>query len=308
MENAPAEQHVHDVGIIGGGPAGLSAGLLLGRCRRDVVIFDSGKPRNSVSRGLHGYLTRDGIPPWELRELGRRELAAYPSVQWRERTVVGASRTSVGFELRTQDNRVTRARILLLATGRDDELPDRPGFRALYGRGVYHCPFCDGWEHRDRPLVAYGRGIDTFEVARELLTWTRDVTLCSDGPCELDGDQRQRLAANGIRLNETPVSELRAAPDGTLECVCFTDGKSLPCGALFFVSNSPQKSHLPESLGCTLADSGGVQCDAHAATNVAGLFVAGNVRCGLHLAITAAAEGAEAAVAINDALIDLDLA
>ena len=296
----------HDVCIIGAGPAGLSAALLLGRCRRDVVVLDSGKPRNSVSRALHGYLTRDGISPWEMREIGRQQLAAYPCVQLRELAVTRAARLAAGFEVETSDGRVTRARMLLLATGREDVLPRRPGFRALYGRGVYHCPFCDGWEHRNQPLVVYGRGGDAFEVARELLTWSTEVTLCSDGPCKLDAAQRNRLAKNHIALDERTIAELRAGRGGTIERVMFAQGDSLRCGALFFVSDPPQKSDLPECLGCSFADSGGVLCDDHAATNVPGLFVAGNVRCGIHLAITAAAEGAEAAIAINDALIDLD--
>lgn len=306
MENSPADRSLHDVCIVGAGAAGLSAALLLGRCRRDVVVFDSCKPRNSVSRALHGYLTRDGISPWVLREIGRQQLGAYPSVRLHELAVISATRSDGNFKLRTSDGGATRARMLLLATGRDDVLPDRPGFRALYGRGVYHCPFCDGWEHRDQPLVVYGRGCDAFEVARELLTWSDDITLCSDGPCELDARQRERLAASRIAVDETPVTELRAGPDGTIAGVRLGDGKLLRCGALFFVADIPQKSHLPGSLGCRFADSGGVLCDNHAATGVPGLFVAGNVRCGIHLAITAAAEGAEAAIAINDALIDLD--
>ena len=307
MENMRAERTLHDVCIVGAGAAGLSAALLLGRCRRDVVVFDACKPRNSVSRALHGFLTRDGISPWELRELGRQQLAAYPGVRLREIAVVEVSRQADCFELRTSDDKLTRARMLLLATGRDDELPERPGFRSLYGRGVYHCPFCDGWEHREQPFVAYGRGEATFNVARELLTWTNDVTICTDGPHELELSHRERLTANRIRLNETSIAELQAGSDGMLERILFADGRTLACGALFFVSGCPQKSHLPESLGCTFDNSGGVKCDDHAATNVPGLFVAGNVRCGMHLAITAAAEGAEAAVAINEALNDLYL-
>jgi thioredoxin reductase len=308
MANTRPERILHDVCIVGAGAAGLSAALLLGRCRRDVVVFDSAKPRNSVSRGLHGFLTRDGVAPWELRELGRRQLAAYPSVHLRELTVTAASRQPAGFDLRTSDDSTTSTRLLLLATGRDDELPDRPGFRSLYGHGVYHCPFCDGWEHCGEPFVAYGRGEDTFNVARELLTWTDHVTLCSDGPCELDAKQRQRLAANRIAINETALGELRAGKNGMLERIEFGPGQSLACSALFFVAGCPQKSFLPENLGCAFDESGNVKCDDHAATNVPGLFVAGNVRGGLHLAITAAAEGAEAAVAINEALNDLYLA
>ncbi len=303
----PANAPAYDVCVVGAGPAGLSAALLLGRCRRRVVVFDSGQPRNAASLALHGFLTRDGVPPLKLRELARAELAAYPTVEVRDVAVVDVERRDGVFMIHVQNGAAVAARTLLLASGRVDVVPDRPGFRALYGRGVYHCPFCDGWEHRDEPLVAYGRGTDAFEVARELLTWSRNVTLCTDGPAELAGSERGRLAALHIELVDAEVSELRPGPNARLEAIRFVDGSTRACRALFFVSSCPQKSSLPERLGCVLDASGAVKCKGSAATDVPGLFVAGNVRCGLHLAITAAAEGAEAAVAINEALLDRDL-
>jgi thioredoxin reductase len=298
---------MHDVCIVGAGPAGLSAALILGRCRRRVLVFDSGRPRNAVSRGLHGYLTRDGVPPDELRTLGRGELAPYHSVELRDEMVIAVVRRDKRFEVRGETGTVIEARILLLATGRDDLVPNKPGFAELYGRGVYHCPFCDGWEHRDEPLIAYGRNTAAFEVALELLTWSKHVTFCSDGPCELDAMQRRTLANNRIGLNEQRVSGLKSAASGRLDRIQFEDGQCLDCRALFFVSACPQKSTLPRNLGCELDETGAVRCNGNAATNVPGLFVAGNVRCGLHLAIMAAAEGAEAAVAINEALLAADL-
>jgi thioredoxin reductase len=298
---------MHDVGIIGAGPAGLNAALLLGRCRRDVVLIDSGHPRNAASRGLHGFLSRDGIPPLELRELGRKELTSYPTLQFRNETITGVQRRGGCFILSSEQDTQTEVRMLLLATGRADLIPARTGFAALYGRGVYHCPLCDGWEHRGEPLIAYGRGASAFELALTLLTWSRQVTLCSDGACALDGTQRQRLAANHIAVVETEVSELHAGGTGFLDAVRLANGARVPCRALFFVSETPQRTSLPENLGCTFDESGGVVCHGHAATNVPGLFVAGNVRCGIHLAITAAAEGAEAAIAINEALLEREL-
>jgi thioredoxin reductase len=297
---------MYDVCIVGAGPAGLNAALLLGRCRRSVVVFDSGKPRNAVSRGLHGYLTRDGILPDELRKLGRGELIRYPTVEVHDETVVAAERREKRFEIRAASGAHIAARILLLATGRVDLLPEHPGFAELYGRGVYHCPFCDGWELGDEPLVAFGRNTAALDLALALLTWSSDITLCSDGPCELDQDQRRRISASNIRLVEHPVTELKSATSGMLERINFAGRESLCCRALFFVSACPQKSALPEKLGCEFDETGAVRCNGNAATNVPGLFVAGNVRCGLHLAIMAAAEGAEAAIAINDALLDAD--
>ena len=304
--NASSPGRECDVCIVGGGPAGLNAALMLGRCRRRVLVFDSGKPRNAASRGLHGYLTRDGIAPRELVKLGRAEIERYPTVELHDVAVVDAHVRDGRFHIELATGRPLVARAMLLATGRTDVLPSKPGFAELYGRGVYHCPFCDGWEHRDESVVAFGRGAEAFDVALELLTWTRQVTLCSDGPCELTKEQRRRLGANGIDLREDIVNALEAGNDGGLSAVQFARG-TLPCRALFFVSACPQKSSLPENLGCDFDESGSVVCDGSAATNVPGLFVAGNVRCGLHFAITAAAEGAEAAVAINDFLLEQDL-
>ncbi len=297
----------YDVIVVGGGPAGLNAALILGRCRRAVLVLDSGQPRNAPSRGLHGYLSRDGIHPMKLRELGRAELARYETVAFRDARVASAKRTHPGFRVRTSDGETMDTRMLLLATGRDDLLPQRPGFLELYGRGVYHCPICDGWEHRDQPMVAYGRGDAVAEVALELLTWSDHVTLCSDGPAQISGQWLEKLRATGIEIRQDELVKLESESDGFLSELQFVGAGRLACRALFFVSDCPQKSNLPESLGCSFADSGGVACDDHAATNVPGLFVAGNVRCGLHLAIMAAAEGAEAGVAINDALIAADL-
>jgi thioredoxin reductase len=298
---------MHDVCIVGAGPAGLNAALLLGRCRRRVIVFDSGKPRNAVSRGLHGYLTRDGVAPDELRKLGRGELAAYKTVELRDEVVVEASRRDKCFEIRGASGISVSARTLLLATGRNDVLPERPGFAELYGRGVYHCPFCDGWEHRDEALVAYGHDADAFEVALALLTWSRNVTLCTDAAPDFSHAQKRRLAANQVGFDDRPLAGLRPSASGMLEQIEFSDGSSRECRALFFVSPCPQKSSLPANLGCEFDESGAVRCKGNAATNVPGLFVAGNVRCGLHLAIMAAAEGAEAAVAINDALLAAEL-
>lgn len=299
---------LHEVCIVGAGPAGLNAALILGRCKRDVVVIDSGKPRNGASRALHGYLSRDGTNPLELRELGREELGHYPSVQLLQNTeVVAAQRGKNRFDLTLADGTTLAARILLLATGRIDLVPTKPGFREYYGRGVYHCPYCDGWEHRDQPLVAYGTGETASDLALDLLVWSRDVTLCSDGRAELSSDQLAKLHRNGVRLIEAPIFEARGGMGGMISDLVFDGHPEFPCGAIFFSSACLQKSPLAENLGCELDDTGSVRCLGQAATQVPGLYVAGNVRGGVHLAIAAAAEGAEAGMAINNALHEHDL-
>lgn len=293
---------MHDVIIIGAGPAGLSAALLLARCRRMVFVFDSNEPRNAASHALHGFLTRDGVHPGELRSLGRADLARYPGVCFHEEAVVEVRKLNDGFEAVAEDGRTERSRLLLLATGRTDTVPDVPGFSEYYGRGVFHCPYCDGWEHRGQPLVVHGRSERAFQIARELLTWSDQVTLCTDGPMAWEGG-KARAAALGIRVVTRKLRRLEGNHAGVTH-VTFETGEAISCGAIFFDGECNQGSSLPERLGCRLDTERAVHCDRHAATNVPGLYIAGNVRGGIHLAITAAAEGAEAAIEINNALLD----
>lgn len=295
-----------DVCIVGAGPAGLNAALILGRCGRSVVVFDSGQPRNAASQGLHNYLTRDGINPLELRALGRQEVATHPSVRFIDAQVAAIQRHEEGYDIVTVDGRRARARILLLATGRADVLPVQPGFREFYGRGVYHCPYCDAWENRGRKLIAFGEGDCAIDLALALLTWSKDVTLCTPRPTELSPRDRGRLEVNGIGIARAAIVSL-GGRDGRLTEARLQNGTTLACDALFFTSALPQKSPLAQSLGCQLDESASVVCTQHAATGVPGLYVAGNVRGGVHLAIMAAAEGAEAAIAINEELAEREL-
>jgi thioredoxin reductase len=297
----------HEVCIIGGGPAGLSAALLLGRCRRRVLVFDSGKPRNAFSRALHGYLTRDGTHPIELRALGRQQLDAYPNVTIRDTAVRTIYRKEKQFEVVTVEEERVAARIVLLATGRIDNLPPKPGFSTFYGHGVYHCPYCDGWEHREKTIVVHGHGENAFDQALLMLVWSPRVIICTDGPPHFTAPQREKLHANSIQIVEAEILELRGGEEGMLQSVIFRDRDPLACDALFFCSDCLQKSSLPENLGCEFDDEGSVKCHGPAAIHVPGLYVAGNVRGGIHLAIAAAAEGAEAAIAINRALLEADL-
>lgn len=290
----------HDVIIIGAGPAGLSAALVLGRCRRQVFVCDSGKPRNARSRGLHCYLTRDGVDPLELRRLARMEIARYPTVEIRDVEATQVERRPGGFKAHLADGSAVASRILLLATGRTDSLPDKEGFAEHYGSGVHHCPYCDGWEHRDQPLAVLGRGRDAVDLALDLRTWSGEITLCPGGPLDCVVPPE----AGTIRVREEVVTRFVRDPVTGAGRLYFAQGEPLACGAVFFSSDCAQKSVLPENLGCEFDDRGSVCCDGHAATNVPGLYVAGNVRGGHHFAITAAAEGVEAAVAINNALLN----
>ena len=279
---------------------------MLGRCRRSVLVCDSGKPRNARSTGLHGYLTRDGIAPSELLRIGKEEVARYPSVEFHGDEVTDVRRTSVGFTVVCLGGREFEARKLLLATGVVDELPEVDGLPELYGRSVHHCPYCDGWEWRGHPLAVYGRGDTGSALALGLTVWSDDVVLCTDGPEGLSADEEDKLAAAGVGVREEPIARLEGRA-GMLERVVFADGESLPRRALFFASGQHQKSHLAQKLGARFNEKGTVETGSCESTNVPGLFVAGDSSKEAQFVIVAAAEGAEAAMAINKALLKDDL-
>jgi thioredoxin reductase len=298
---------MHDVIIVGAGPAGMSAALMLGRCRRSVLVFDSGQPRNASSTALHGYLTRDGIAPREFKALARDELSRYDTVRLRHAEVVDAVCRSDGrFTVRIDTGEEFASRKLLLATGVVDRLPEIDGFRELYGSSVFHCPYCDGWELRGAPLAIYGRGARGYGLALELTAWSRDLVLCTDGPSEIDVDGLARLARNGIAVREERIERL-AIENGALSHVVFRDAAVLPRAALFFTTGQYQRSGLLSRLGCEFNDKGTVRTGKYETTHLSGLFVCGDASRAVQWVIVAAAEGAEAAFAINTDLIKEDL-
>jgi thioredoxin reductase len=288
-----------DVIVIGGGPAGLSAALMLGRCRRRVLVCDDEKPRNARSRALHGYLTRDGVEPGRLNELGRAELAGY-DVEFRPIAVTAVTRCPDRFDVALADGRTEDARFLLIATGVTDELPAIPGFDACYGQTAFHCPYCDGWEWRDRRIAAYGSGRSAVGLALSLRTWSRDVVLCSDGSPIAPSLQR-RLARNGVLLRTETIVQLDHDA-GTLAAIRFTRGETLPRDVLFFITAPRQQSDLAAALGCSMTRLGMVKTGTLSDTNVPGVFVAGDASRDAQFVVVAAGEGVKAAVAINKAL------
>ncbi len=296
----------YDVVVVGAGPAGLSAALILGRCRRRVLVCDTGRPRNAASHALHGYLTRDGLPPSEFLAIGRKELERYDTVEFRPIGAVAAECIDGRFQVTLEDGTVALSRKLLIATGVVDHLPEIDGIEELYGRSVFHCPYCDGWELRDQPVAIYGQGKRGVGLSLELTAWTRDLVLCTDGPAEIDADERQRLARNGIVVRDERITSLEGR-DGILERVMFAGGGSLPRRAMFFTTGQTQRSELATHLGCELNDKGTVPTGKYETTHLRGLFVAGDASRAVQWVIVAAAEGAEAAFAINSDLLREDL-
>ena len=290
-----------DVIIVGAGPAGLSAALVLGRCCRSVLVCDRGTPRSWASKAMHGFLSRDPISPDEFHGICVDELRRYENVALIRMEVAEIRPNAGGFTAASKEGQAHECRKVLIATGLFDELPKIDGVFAFFGISVFQCPYCDGWEARDRPVAVYGRGRRGYQMARALTAWTNDIALCTDGPSGLSSSQREALERNRIPVIETPISEL-IGRDGQLESIEFENGDVRPCGALFFDTPSKPQSNLALMAGCTFARDGGVRCGRYAESSVPGVFAAGNITRDVQLAIVAAAEGAKAAFGINLAL------
>lgn len=296
-----------EVVVVGAGPAGLSAALILGRCCRRVLVCDRGTPRSWASHAMHAYLSRDGIAPADFRDIALAELKRYPTVRLCSDAVVSVERaTQDRFAVGLESGEVVETRKLLLATGVLDELPPLPDVEEYFGISVFECPYCDGWECRGAPIAVFGEGKRGFEMARAMTAWTRDIVLCTHG-MPLSDARRSALEANGVIVENAKILRLEGVA-GQLERIHFEDGRSVARSALFFDLPCHSQSRLAQTLGCQFTSSGGVRCGRYEATSVPGVFVAGNILRDVQLSIVAAAEGARAAFGINRALTREDFA
>jgi thioredoxin reductase len=293
-----------EVVIVGGGPAGLSAALVLGRCRRDVLLYDGGRYRNAEAAEVRGFLTRDGTPPAELRELAHAELRRYPSVEVAAATIAELRRDDGGFVAVTSTGSSVACRALLLATGFSDTVPPIEGARALHGRLVLPCPYCDAWELRDTALAAYAHPDDTgARFALALTQWSRDILLCAPEPPAPAPHLAGRLRERGVRIE--PRRPVRIEPAGGGVRLIFEQGEPVWRRALFYHLGGRPASELAQRLGARLDERDGVDVDRKQATSIPGLFAAGDATRDVLQAIVAAGEGSAAGVTINEYLCAL---
>ncbi|MGW5677353.1 NAD(P)/FAD-dependent oxidoreductase [Streptomyces sp. NPDC003860] len=293
----------YDVVVIGGGAAGLSAALVLGRARRRVAVVDAAEPRNAPAAHMHGYLSRDGLPPATLLELGRAELERY-GVRFLTARVDDVRAAAPGFAVRLAGGPQLTTRHVVVATGLRDELPDLPGVRERWGKDVLHCPYCHGWEVRDRPLGVIASQPGSVHQALLVRQWSDDVVLFANG-LDLSAEDRERLAARGVRIVAGAVERIAVA-DGRLRGVELVDGRALPRAAVFVAPRFVPHDALLTALGAA-AEAGWVTTDRTGRTSVPGVWAAGNVVDPRAQVITAAGAGASLAFALNAELVEEDV-
>lgn len=288
-----------DVAVIGGGPAGLSGALMLGRCRRSVVLFDDGHYRNAVAHLSHGFLSRDGVSPEVIRREGRKQLVKY-GVELKKLRVLEVARLTRGFRLGLSDGTTEEFRKVLLATGLRDELPAIEGIEPMYGKSVFHCPYCDGYEVADQKIAVVGADHHAIKHALGMLTWSLDVVLLTNG-ARISPKEHARLETTGVQVNEHPIRRVEGR-SGMLKKVVFVDGQVLPRQAMFFASSPKQRSGIAAQFELPLTKHGTLLVDHCQRTIVPGLFAAGDTTPDLQFMVVAAAEGTRAAVNINQEL------
>ncbi len=294
--------------VIGGGAAGLSAALVLGRARKRTLVIDAGRQSNRAAHGIGGLLGHDGRPPAELYELGRKELEQYPSVEVRSGEVRIAKRCGTGFQVELADGTRERVKRVLLAMGMDYRPPELPGLEEIWGTSVFHCPFCHGWEVRDQPLAVLAEGERAVHMATLMRGWSDDVVLLTGGSGGLDAEHRAGLSGAGVTVDDRQVAGL-ASERGELTAVVFADGSRLPRRGLLVPTTLHQRTDLAAQLGVKFAAAGpvsvdAIEVDAMSRTSVPGVFAAGDVCAQMPQVAAAVSAGSLAAVSVVQSLME----
>jgi thioredoxin reductase len=292
-----------DVIIIGGSYAGLSAAMALGRALRNVLVIDAGKPCNRQTPHAHNLITHDGETPASISAKAREQVSQYPNVHFYNGTATAAREEDGLFVIENDKGESYTCRKLLFATGIVDVMPAIPGIEQCWGISVLHCPYCHGYEVRNQPTAILATVETSYEFAKIINNWTKELTLLTNGPSPFSGDQIATLARHNIRVNEKPIEKV-GHQDGYMSNVAFTDGSSLAVKAMYARLPFKQTCELPESLGCDLTEHGFLKIDEKQATTVNGVFAAGDNTIMFRSLSIAIAAGNLAGAMINNQMIN----
>ncbi|MER0449124.1 NAD(P)/FAD-dependent oxidoreductase [Streptomyces sp. Edi4] len=304
-DNNTKDRTSYDVIVIGGGAGGLNTALVLARARRTVAVVDAGEPRNAPSAHMHSFLSRDGVPPSTVLEIGRTEIARYGAVRIEGRVDQVEAGDGGGYVVRLDGGASLNARHVVLATGLRDQLPEIPGVRAMWGEDVHFCPYCHGYEVRDRPIVVLGVHPASPGQALLLRQWSPHIVYVPHSR-PLTEEERERMDARGVEVVEGPVSTL-LSKEGRLYAVELADGRTLECGGVFLFPNMTPNDGAFDGLGCERNEQGWLVTDPAGRTTRPGLWAVGNVVDSRAQAVTAAGMGAQAAFFLNHDLVDEEI-
>lgn len=295
-----------DVAVIGAGAAGLSAALVLGRARRSVIAFDDGTQRNTVAERMHGFIAHDGLKPAEFLRMGRAELQRYSGVSLVAARVASVHRDGGGFQIDVAGGSRYSARRVLLATGLTDVLPAIDGLDQFWGRSVFVCPYCDGWEVRDRRLLICGDVSAVVGLAQELYQWSPRIVVANAPPSPAP-QEAAWIAASGIRVTPQAVRSVSGS-NGELVSARLEGGETVDCDAVFLAARLHQHSGVAVDLGCELTPDDHIKIDERNRTSISGVYAAGDATTKHHQVVIAAASGVAAAIHVNDDLTCEDAA
>lgn len=297
-------KRLFDCAIIGGGPAGLNAALVLGRARRNTVLFDNDNPRNAVTQESHGFITRDGVKPQEFREIAHKDIGKYPSVVYEKKQITSVIKNDHLFELTSSENEIYQSKTIIISTGLKDVLPEIDNISEYYGKSLFNCPYCDGWELRDKPLVVIiEEQTQGFHFIQTIYNWSKDLIVCTNGKSIFNSEQKHLINNKGIKIMENKIKNFEGK-NGQMEKIYFENGDSVIRKGGFVLPQPIQASDFASKLGCEYNSLGGISVDFYGRTNIQGVYAAGDasVFAPAQL-IIAAADGLKAAAGVNRDLI-----
>lgn len=301
--NQMKENNSFDVIIIGGSYAGFSAAMALGRSLRNVLIIDSGMPCNKQTPHSHNFITQDGASPAAITEKAKKQVLQYETIKFYTCTVTTAIKVVNSFEIKTSSDDVFKTKKLLFSTGVKDLFPDIKGFAACWGISVLHCPYCHGYEVKNKEIGVIGNGDIGIEFVKLIHNWTKQLTLFTNGKSTLTAEQTDKMKSHSIKIIENEINSFEHS-NGNIQNVVFNDGSKIHVAALFARPGFEQHCDIPQKLGCQLTEQGYIKVDIFQKTSVNGIYAAGDNTTMFRAVSAAVAAGSIAGAVINHELID----